>query len=315
MTRLLARVMMWLALIAVIVVAGGHTLYYLMGWEWNRAAIAGVATVGGLVLASSILLLGRLATVEAKLDLLLSRQEAGTSRIGGPVPSRADPTAVEVQLEPRPDLPWLSRPPALALGLLAVAPREAPDAAVFIPVFLAAGLIISVLAGAVERVAAVVQGRRARRVGVTAAPTSSRTHGRPRPIETLRSQPRWLLVLVPFLGALLIGGAIGGLYWASHYWSEPIGPGVTTMTVVVDARGPTTIDIDVVETVGRYCTVDTGTGITFAGVAPGPEAGTTLLRLEPLLDEDAQARYIGCLQDAVLEWHRLSVTRTELDPA
>ncbi|HEX6249718.1 MAG TPA: hypothetical protein VFZ64_17770 [Nocardioidaceae bacterium] len=309
MTRLLAKVMMWLALMAVVVVAGGHTMYYLMSWEWNRASIAGVATLGGLMLASTLLVLGRLSRVETKLDLLLAGQAAQTG--ARPLATRADVTAAEVQLEPRPDFPWLSQSPALALGLLAVAPRETPDAAVFIPVFLAAGLIISALAGGVERIAALVQGRRAQGVPTPATRASELRSTR----ETLRAQPTWLLVLVPLVGALMIGGTIGGLYWASHYWSKPIGPGVTTMTVEVDARGPTTSDIDVVETVGRYCTIDTGTGITFAGVEPGPSAEITLLRVEPLLDEDAQTRYIGCLEDAAVEWHRLTVTGTELAPS
>lgn len=295
MIRLLSRTVMWIALVAVIGVAGGHTVYYLMSWEWNRAGIAGIALVGSVVVAATILVLGRLGRVEAKLDQLLAAR--GESR----QPAGIDDAAAAVQVEPRPDFPWLSQSPALVLGLWALSPREAPDAAVFIPVFLAAGLIVSALAGVIERIATFAQRRKA---GTAEGPTATR----------LGTQPRWLVALVPVLGIVFVAGAVGGLYWASHYWSRPMGPGVTTMTVDVDARGPTTPEIEVVETIGRYCAVDSGVDVEFVAVEAGPD-GTTLLRLEPLLDGDAQGRYIGCVEDAVLEWHRLSVTATRLDPA
>ncbi len=295
MTRLVSRVVMWLALTAVIAVAGGHTIYYLLSWEWNRASMAGVAFVGAVVVAATILVLGRLSRVEAKVDQLL------TGRTEPRQVTAIDEAAAAVQVEPRPDLPWLSQSPVLALGLWAVAPRQAPDPGVFIPVFLAAGLIVSALAGTLERVATFVERRKGGPRGDAQA-------------ASLRKEPRWLVALVPALGVLVVGGAVGGLYWASHYWSRSLGPGVTTMTVDVDARGTTTSEIDVVETIGRYCAVDSGTDVSFVGAEPGPE-GTTLLRLEPLLDSDAQGRYIGCVEDAVLEWHQLTVTATRLDPA
>lgn len=291
MTRLVSRVVMWLALAAVIGVAGGHTIYYLLNWEWNRASMAGVAFVGAVVVAATVLVLGRLSRVEAKLDLLLAGRTLPRQS------AEVDETVAAVQVEPRPDFPWLSRSPALALALWTVAPREAPDPAVFIPVFLAAGLIVSALAGVIERVAAFSERRKGAPPGGTPA---------------LRKQPRWLLGLIPALGAVVVVGAVWGLYWASHYWSTPMGPGVTTMTVDVHARGPTTSEIEVVETIGRYCAVDSGTDVTFVAVEPGPD-GNTLLRLEPLLDSDAQGRYIGCVEDAVLEWHQLTVTATSLE--
>jgi hypothetical protein len=37
-----------------------------------------------------------------------------------------------------------------------------------------------------------------------------------------------------------------------------------------------------------------------------------VLIVSPLLDKDAQRRYGGCLQDAILEYHRLTVTNAVL---
>ena len=292
MTRAVARAVLWLSVTAVVLVAGGHTVYYLLNWEWNRASIAGIGFVAGLVIAATFLMLGRLQRLERRLDLLLATHEAGrvqTSRV----------TAYEPSVEPRPDFPWLSRPPVLLAGLLVALPRPETDQAVFIPVFLAAGLVLSVVAGAVERVAAFVQGR-------SSPPPAAQ--------QLLQERPGRALLLLPLTGLVVVALAVGGLYVASHYWSRPIGPGVTTLSVQVDNRGPTTDAGVVVETAGRFCAVDTGVGISFAGVAEGP-AGTTLLRVEPLLDDDAQRRYIGCLEDALLEWHRLTVTGTTLEAA
>lgn len=295
MIRLVARAVLWLALTAVLVVAGAHAVYYLLNWEWNRAALASTAFVAALVLAATTLLLGRLARVERRLDLVLAAHEAAP-------PTAIDPAASDVGAEPRPDFPWLAGAPALVLGVLAVAPEPAARDAVFIPVFLAAGLVVSALAAAIERVAAFVQGRR--------VPADRHVVAR----QLIRQQPRWTLWVVPAVGAVVITLTVGGLYLGAHYWSRPIGPGVTTMTVEVDSRGPTAEPREVVETLGRFCALDTGTGIAVVDVAPGP-TGSTLLRLEPLLDDDAQKRYIGCLEDATLEWHRLTVTGTTLDPA
>lgn len=281
MTRLVVRLVLWLSLAAVLVVAGGHTVYYLIYWEWNRAAVAGIGFVAGLVIAMAFLLLARLQRLERGMAVLLATQAVKPER----------PPAEESDLEPRPDFPWLSKPPVLLVGVLAASPRPEPEEAVFIPVFLAAGLLLSLVAGAVERVAAAVQFR----------------SGTPGDADLSQQWSGRSLVLLPLIGLVVVVLTVGGLYLVSHYWSRPLGSGVTTLTVQVDHRGPTVPARDVVEAVGRFCALDSGVGISFAGVTDGVD-GTTLLRVEPLLDDAARRRYVGCVEDAQLEWHRLTVT-------
>lgn len=299
MIKVVAAAVVWLALLGVIVVAGVHTVYYLFEWEWVRAQIAGTAFVAGLVVGATYLILGKLQRIERRLDRLVQ------SQIGGAVTS---PDVAPV--EPVPDFPWLSapaHPQALALAVLlvpAVVPAAPPDRSVFIPVFLAAGLVVSVLAGTVERLASLRHGGGHQESSVS-DPESVRA--------LVRSRPLQMLVAVPVVGVLVIAGLIGGLFWASHYWSEPIGPGITTMTVQVERKGHTTTDVNAVTTVARYCTINTGIGVRFAGARSGPDQ-TVSLRVSPLLDADAQDRFIGCLEDAILEWHKLSVTQTALTP-
>ncbi|GAB2758787.1 hypothetical protein [Nocardioides pakistanensis] len=102
------------------------------------------------------------------------------------------------------------------------------------------------------------------------------------------------------------------LWFGGHYWAEPVGPGITTMTLEVDKRGLAPKSPGAVETVGRYCSIDSGVGVRFVGARW--VAGSWQVQVSPLLDEDAQDRFVGCLEDAVLEWHRFTVTDTTLTP-
>lgn len=301
MTRLVAKVVMWLALAGVIVVAGGNFVYYLYQWEWGRAGIAGTGFTAALILGSTFLFLSRIQRIERRLDQILLAQQAAART--------AEPSWPD--LEPRPDFPWLTARPQL-LGVLALVAYDPPRTSVFIPVFLAAGLAISASAGVVERIAE-LRYREKPAAGTAAARPTAPPGAPPTVREVISEKPRRALLVFPVVGIVITGLVVGGLYVISHYWSKPIGPGVTTMTVEVSSRGPTHPDIDVVETVGRYCSVNTGTGVRYLGVAPGP-GESTQLRLAPLLDEDAQDRFVGCVEDAVLEWHSLDVTGTTLDP-
>jgi len=296
MTRLVAKVVMWLALAAVIVVAGGHFIYYLYRWEWGRAGIAGSGFTAALILGSTFLFLNRIQRIERRLDQIVLAQQATAQQSTASTAAPAGPPGIE----PRPDFPWLTTTRPQLVGVLALVVYDPPRPSVFIPVFLAAGLAISAAAGVVERIAALRY--RARAAG---APPTVR--------EVIAARPRRSLVAFPAVGIIITGLVVGGLYVISHYWSQPIGPGVTTMTVEVSSRGPTYPAIDVVESVGRYCSMNSGVGVRYLGVAEGP-GESTLLRLAPLLDEDAQDRFVGCVEDAVLEWHSLDVTGTALDP-
>lgn len=294
MTRLVAKAVTWVALATVLIVAGVHWVYYLMNWEWSRAAIAGTAFVAAGVLTSTVLVLGRLRHLERRIDaLLLARDTA-------PGPARTELADVE----PRPVFPWLAGGTALpAVALLALTPWTPPEEGVFIPIFLAAGLGLSAAAGVVERVAAARYERSVPSAAGTAPPSAR---------EVLRTTPRRVLVAVPLLSVLVVGGLVSALWFGGHYWAQPVGPGHTTMTIVVDSRGPAPAEADVVESVGRFCSLDSGVGVDFVGVRAGADGWR--LTVSPLLDEDAQNRFVGCLEDAVLEWHRLTVTGTTLAP-
>ena len=292
MTLSLARLLSWLLLLGTAAVAGAYTVYYLLEWEWARAQIAGVAFVGALVIGSTVLLLARMRRLERQLEQLTAVTPAAVppSSIalkGDPVPGRID-----LGGEPRPRLDWLLERsqhvwllPALA-GAGAGTSLLSADRQVFIPMFLASGLVLGAVASWVEHLAVL----------------------RHRPVEVTKSarmRPR-LAVLAAVV--VVLAGTSGGLYWLSHYWGENLGRGSTTFLIRVQNNGPTSDPRDAVETVGRYCALNTGIGVRYRD-ATQESPGRVLLRVAPALDQKAQDRFRGCLEDAVLEWHRFEVAR------
>ena len=303
MIRLVASVTTWLALTAVLLVSGGFTVYYLLEWEWVRAQIAGIAFIAALVVSATLVVLTRLRALERRLDVLVGSvatvapEGAPPSGPAADLPTSADP-------EPRPDFAWLSASgtwPGIALPLLALPILRDPAPTVFIPVFLATGVAVSVVASGVEWVAA------HRHVAGPGTATGPRGAAPPHRVST------WAAVAVPLGGALVIGAVIGGLWLTAHYWSTPIGPGTTTLALQVERNGRISSDLEVAEVLGRYCVLTAGVDVRYGGVAPGAD-GRVLLRVTPLLDQDAQKRFGGCLEDAVLDRHRVAVTSVRLAP-
>lgn len=296
MTRAVASVVTWLSLLAVLGVSGGYTIGYLFSWQWMRAQIAGLAFVAALVVVSALAVMARIRRLERRLDALLPVAAAGAR-------------SPQVDVEPRPDFRWLSTattaPALLAIPLLGG--LRPPDGSVFIPVFLATGLVVAGLASVVERISALRHGGAA-----VVAPRPPVPTGKPRPSDI---RP---FVLVPLISAAVVAAVVVGLWRTTHYRSEPIGPGVTTLVVDVSRSTPEgeTWNVsrgEAVAVVGEFCTVHAGVDVRLVGVAPG-RAGSTLLRVRPLLDAAARERFSGCLQDAILDRHSLTVLATRLAP-
>jgi hypothetical protein len=283
-------------LAATMLVAGAHFVYYMYYWEWVRAQIAGVAFVAALVLAATRLVLGRLSRLERDVAARLAAIEAAVTVPGSPS-SRQRPVTDADAGTGRPDFPWLAPElapprlgvllPALVLGVLAE-PAQGSRPAVFIPMLLGAGLAFSVVAGLVERTAAAVH-----------APGPS-GHGR-------------RLVIGGLVGAAVVGLATAGIWNWVHYEPVPLATGTTELTVQVSAKTPPRPAEQTVEVIGRYCASNAIAGVTVRHVRPA-SADSAVLVVSPVLDHQAQRRYGGCLQDANLERHRLTVIDTVLVP-
>lgn len=282
-------------LVCTMLLAGAYTFYYLYFWQWMRAQIAGTLFVATLVIGATWLVLGRMKRLERDLASRLDAvQGASLASRPADVPGegaiRGEPPTAE------PDFPWLApefSPPRhhalvpLALLGTAVPATGAPRAAVFIPVLLGAGLIVSLVAGLAERTA-------------TAAYANSS------PGRAVRQ-----FVVGGLVAIVAVIAVVAGIWWAAHYRPVALGAGSTEMTVHVASRVGDRPAVETVEIVGRYCSHNAISGVEVMRVeADDPDSA--VLTVSPLLDEEMLRRYGGCLQDAILEYHRLTVTKTVL---
>lgn len=149
-----ARVIARLLLVCTLVGSGGYVLVYLYRWEWNRALISGIFFLAAEVALLADNLSSRLRAMEEQHAAARARDDARTG------------VAVEAIAASRPVPPdrfhWL-RPTGTQMG-------------VFVPVLMGAGVLLSALAWAVERLARatarpVLEERLARRLaGLTFLP-------------------------------------------------------------------------------------------------------------------------------------------------
>jgi hypothetical protein len=308
MIRTVIRLAGGLALLGTLLVAGAHSFYYLFYWEWVRAQLAMTALVAVLVIGATVLILQRADRLERDLQRRLDDLEAKLRAASEPAPAQPSPPAPAPASGP--DFPWLDPSFApvnrglLPVGLAAIAVEglAEPRTSVFIPVLLGAGLIVSVLAGLVERVAAAV---------TNGAPGRRETPAQP------RSRRQRVVRLAAGAVVVAVFGGVGtaGLFRGAHYWERPLEGGRTELVVRVESktRVPSP-PAETVELLGRYCARNAISGVRVERVEPRTP-DTALLVVSPLLDEQAQRRYGGCLEDGVLFRHRLTVTGATLVPS
>jgi hypothetical protein len=278
-------------LAATALIAGGYFVHYIYHWQWVRAQIAGVAFIAALILAATSIVVGRLDRLErevlARLDVLAGGVESRQRSQRGPRVEDAEPQFAWLAAEFAPPRHRGPLPLALIAPSAAIT-VESPDAGVFIPILLGAGLAVSVVAGLVERTSASLHG----------ATTGTRVTG---------------LVAATVASVLVVGLSVGGIWWLAHYRPAPFVDGRTELTVQVSARSVTPPAEETVEMMGRYCARTAISSVAFEDVRPAG-ADRAVLVVSPVLDGQAVRRYSGCLQDANLDLHRLTVTATERIP-
>lgn len=118
------------ALVAVMLAAGWYVFVYLYRWEWNRALVSGIIFLAAEVALLGALLLERLAQLKQRLAQFdaAPNGERVLNRLRERAPEPARPFA------------WLGR----------------PQANVFVPVLLGAGVVLSAMAWVVDRLARLI---------------------------------------------------------------------------------------------------------------------------------------------------------------
>jgi hypothetical protein len=227
--------------LVVLVTSATYMLVYLYRWEWNRALVAGLFFVSAEVAVVGTSLLRRLRAIEDRLE-----------------DSATAPTTLDRIQESAPPLPdrfeWLR--------------DQASRTNVFVPVLLGAGVVLSLLAHAVERLAS-----------TTAAPVLERRLAAR--LEPLALPPGSLLAPGPGIADdRRHPGASGAQRWANRAFSA--------MAVVLGIFGTVQlIDIIADATQTRTDTVVAGRSVevTYSVDTKGRV---------PDLEETAEALWVAC---------------------
>ncbi len=251
---------------------------YLYRWEWNRAVLSGIFFVAAEVALGIAMLLARLRRIEHQLDAHTAPARAGAGAGGA-----------EAGSLPEVDAPFSWLDPSKG------------GTAVFVPVLMGAGVILSVLAIAVEKVAGAVARRNPPLPGALAADEPTRT-------------ARRLPVAVAFvMAAFLLVAAIDLLADATQNRPDRPQAGVTTILVDVQLRDVGTTVDEAAEALWVACRSTFGGRIPQAQVAGVGQSRATVM-LDTRIGQHARRRLVGCLEDATLDRIQASVQEVTTEP-
>jgi hypothetical protein len=267
------------------VASGAYVFLYLYRWEWNRALIAGVVFIAAEIALLGIAILDRLRKVDRRLEKLERGNETEQ------VLARIQQTAPEG----RRHFAWLT---------------DGDRLGVFVPVLMGAGVLISVLAWAVEKLAQstgrpVLERRLADRLAPIALPEPGAT------TETgvMQKKPSLRIAGQVVLAVVLLA-SIFALAGATQNRPDEIRAG-TSSIVSLDVFTTSEVDTEsAAERLWQSCA-----GTTPSSLAEDPvevSDGTAVsLKLSPALGTYGERRLRGCLEDATLDKVQAAVRRVQ----
>jgi hypothetical protein len=258
---------------------------YLYRWEWNRALIAGLFFVAAEVAAMGTSLLRRLRRIEQKLD------DAAAAR-----------TLIQLQEtapEPKDHFRWLE--------------ESATKMNVFVPVLLGAGVVLSVIAHGVERLASstarpTLERHLAARMTSLALPQGGLLA--PGPAQVLpvnanghRALNRLFVLLVAVLAVFATVQGIDLIADATQTRADAIDRSSSLeLTIRVHTKGRVAGEEDTAEALWVACR-----GVLNRSVQTMTEdpvrlsPGVYRLQISPAVGQHARRRLVGCLEDSTLD--------------
>lgn len=288
------RVVSRLIALAVLVAAGIYTLVYLYRWEWNRAVMAGI-----FFIAAEVALIG---------TAIVTRLRALEHRMGPPGTS---PGADETPRSRH--FAWLE--------------ESVGGFNVFIPILLGAGVILSLFAWVIERIArfvtAPLAGERAVSPlasldlpdgGLVIGSGSIALDGPGVAAGPRRQLPPLVRGAITF--AAMIGMMLGIWFLREATEARPGGgePGTTTVELDIATResGATTEQlVDAFWVACRLRLPRDAELVSAEVVVPGH----AVMTLTPVLGDTDQRQFAGCVGDGILDRVDADVIRVETQPA
>ena len=280
-------------LLAVIVLAtsGAYFIIYLYRWEWNRAQISGLIFVATELTVLGSMLLRRLGAIESRLAS--TPEHSATSRMVRPTSHTERPAAAGDESRSIP-FPWL----------------DPSRTAVFIPVLLGAGAVLSALAYVIERIAMFVVGEQTGRsvpLDRIAYPAGGLIAESPPDSSSPRPRQRWARVAVMTIAlvtaALLVGAAIDVLADAAQSRPDPVQrSGVSEVTVHIGYRSDDHVPVEsTAQALFESCRLRLPGDAHLLAPPKVVEARTVMVTIEPALGPLGMRRLGGCLEDLTLD--------------
>lgn len=209
----------------VLAASGAYVLVDLARWEWNRAILSALIFLSALVILTTASVLHSLRRLGERLATIEGGRPPGAAV--NDVPGIIGTANAETVAARR--FAWLERPP--------------DRLAVFVPVLMGAGMVLSLVAYVIERVAGAVAGGSLDRRTATALHLDlplgpGLVHldpGRPAPARRPHHTLAWVLgtVLTIALGI----GAVEGLRHLTQTRTDAVGgPGTTTIGLRIDQK-------------------------------------------------------------------------------
>lgn len=255
----------------VLVISGLYLMVYLYRWEWNRAVVAGVFFVATEVALSTTAILRRLRALETRLD----QQTLQRVREAAP--------------PPKDHFAWLD--------------RQSRTLNVFVPVLLGAGVILSVLAAAVERLATATatpfaEHRLSRRLNQLALPAGGLLAPLPpapatRPHTFYRLASRgFVVVAAVFVGVV----AVNTIADNTQDRPDPPTRGTTDVTMEVFRRNTGRSVAGTAEALVVACRHTIGHNYDLKALTA--RGSVVEFTVSPVVGRHATRRFVGCLEDA-----------------
>ena len=291
-----ARLLWHLLALVVLGVSGAYLLIYLYRWEWNRALVSGLFFVAAEVVLVGSTILGRLRRIERRLEQPRG-EGAGLSTstvLRGPRDEGSDP------------FPWLAGGDGFA---------------VFVPVLVGIGVVLSAIAYLVERLAASTAPSSgdegvSRRMApldppVTPLVPPSSVRGLPPDASWALSAPGTRLVrvgsaasglVVLLVSALIVTAVVNVLADAATNRPDPDLAGrVSIVDLQIGQKIPVARTVEsVAEAFWISCRGTLPDQVTTRSIERVGE-GRVHLVLEPAIGRNSQRRFVGCLEDMNLD--------------
>ena len=296
---MIARRLGLLVTLVVLVASGTYLLVYLYRWEWNRALVAGIIFVAAEIAVIGSALLRRLRALEARLDDQHRSTPAPIDRIRESAPP------------PTSRFEWL----------------DPTRMNVFVPVLLGAGVILSVVAHGVERLAAATTGasrehRLAGSLDAIALPAGGLL-GSPIGLGALdrvtdsgaRRRARLRRGFGVFVAIFLLPASIAVIADETQDADDaPVSSGSVSVALAVHNRFTTRGPVHTAEALFIACRHTIGGSNYKASSFADAGGGLITFTITPGFGEHAERRFEGCVEDALFDRISASVLRLDHKP-